>query len=225
MDLQDLKNTWNKLAPGKELDEEQLRSMLGKRTKSLIERIDRNIKIGFAVLLGLIVLFMLDDLFFSPETIEKYYSEMPIPEWVLFLAFLGNILIVTTFLYFVIKYYRVKKHCDVACDLKGTLKKIIETLTIYQRLFYLALAIMLLAMASAFTMGMYEGLNHNAELQGLQFADIETGKLILAVAISVVIVLLIGSAIFFSLRWGFRKLYGNYIKKLKSTLRELKELD
>nr|WP_319499656.1 hypothetical protein [uncultured Draconibacterium sp.] len=213
------------MAPSKELDENQLNTMLSKRTRSLIDRIDRNIKIGFVVLLGLILLFTFDDFIFSPETIEKYYSEMPIPNWVLFLAVFGNVLIVTTFLYFVVKYYRVKRQCDVACDLKGTLKKIIETLILYQRLFYLALASILLAMASAFTTGMYEGLNHNAELQGLQFTDIETSKLILAVLISVLIVVLFGGAIFFFLRWGFRKLYGNYIKKLKATLRELQELE
>ncbi|WP_394706681.1 hypothetical protein [uncultured Draconibacterium sp.] len=225
MELNELKKTWSKMAPSKELDENQLNTMLSKRTRSLIDRIDRNIKIGFVVLLGLILLFTFDDFIFSPETIEKYYSEMPIPNWVLFLAVFGNVLIVTTFLYFVVKYYRVKRQCDVACDLKGTLKKIIETLILYQRLFYLALASILLAMASAFTTGMYEGLNHNAELQGLQFTDIETSKLILAVLISVLIVVLFGGAIFFFLRWGFRKLYGNYIKKLKATLRELQELE
>ncbi len=213
------------MAPSKELDENQLNTMLSNRTSSLIDRIDRNIKIGFVVLLGLILLFTFDDFIFSPETIDKYYSEMPIPNWVLFLAVFGNVLIVTTFLYFVVKYYRVKRQCDVACDLKDTLKKIIETLILYQRLFYLALASILLSMASAFTTGMYEGLNHNAELQGLQFNDIETSKLILAVLISVIIVVLFGGAIFFFLRWGFRKLYGNYIKKLKATLHELEELN
>ena len=35
------------MSAGQELDEGQLRDMLGSRTKSLIERIDRNIKIGF----------------------------------------------------------------------------------------------------------------------------------------------------------------------------------
>ena len=157
-----MKKTWSKMPPSKELDESQLHTMLSKRTRSLIDRIDRNIRIGFVVLLGLILLLTLDDFIFSPETIEKYYSETPIPSWVLFLAVLGNVLIVTTFLYFVIKYYRVKRKCDVACDLKGTLKKIINTLLIYQRLFYLALASLLLAMASAFISGMFIGTEYNA---------------------------------------------------------------
>lgn len=213
------------MPPSKELDEHQLHTMLSKRTKSLIDRIDRNIRIGFVVLLGLILLLTLDDFIFSPETIEKYYSETPIPSWVLFLAVLGNVLIVTTFLYFVIKYYRVKRKCDVACDLKGTLKKIINTLLIYQRLFYLALVSLLLAMASAFISGMFIGTEYNAEAQGMHLSDIETSKIILAVGITILLVGIFGGAIFLFLRWGFRKLYGNYIKKLKATLRELEELD
>lgn len=208
-----------------ELDEVQLRKMLGKRTKSLIERIDRNIKIGFVVLLGLILLFSIDDFWFSPETIKEYYADMPIPNWVVFLAVFGNVLIFTTFIYFVIKYYLAKKKCDVACNLKDTLKKIIGTLELYQRLFYLALAAILLAIGSAFASGMFIGTEHNAKAQGIEITDIETTQLILVFAISVIVIGAIGGGIFLFLRWGFRKLYGNYIKQLKATLKELQEIE
>lgn len=225
MDLNDLKKAWDKMAVGKELDEDQLHKMLGSRTKSLIERIDRNIKIGFVVLLGLILLFSFDDFWFSPQTMEEYYKEMPIPNWVIFLAVFGNVLIFTTFIYFVIKYYLVKRKCDVACDLQETLIQIIGTLVLYQRLFYLALATMLVAMGSAFTMGIIKGVSHSAELEGLELVDIETKQLILIVLISVAIIVVVGGAIFLSLRWGFKKLYGNYITKLKLTLKELQEIE
>jgi len=225
MELNDLKKTWNKISSGRQLDENQLREMLGKRTKSLIERIDRNVKIGFGVLLAMIVLFSLDDFWLSPQTIDEQFVDMPIPNWVLFLAVLSNLLIVTTFLYFVIKYYHVKRKCDVICDLKGTLRKIIETLTLYQRLFYLALATMLLGMASAFITGIFIGTEYNAEVQGMQLSDVEPGQLVLVAAVSIVLILLFGGSIFLFLRWGFRRLYGNYIKKLKTTLQELEEID
>lgn len=213
------------MSSGQELDEGQLQKMLGSRTKSLIERIDRNIKIGFVVLLGLILLFSFDDFWFSPETINEHYSDMPIPKWVIFLAVFGNVLIFTTFIYFVIKYYLVKKKCDVACNLKDTLKQIISTLELYQRLFYLALAAILLAIVSAFSSGIFEGLSHNAEIQGMQISDIETSQLLLVIFISIVIIGALGGGIFLFLRWGFRKLYGNYIQKLKLTLKELQEID
>jgi hypothetical protein len=224
MDLKDLKKTWNKMPTGQELDEGQLRNMLGKRTKNVIERIDRNIKIGFVVLLALILLFSFDDFWFSPETLNEYYTAMPIPGWVIFLAIFGNILIFTTFIYFVIKYYLVKKKCDVVCNLRDTLKQIIATLELYQRLFYLALAAILLAIVSAFASGIFEGLSHNAEVQGMQISDIETSQLLIVIVISAVIIGALGCGIFFFLRWGFRKLYGNYILKLKTTLKELEEI-
>jgi len=213
------------MSAGQELDEGELRKMLSSRTKSLIERIDRNIKIGFVVLLGLILLFSFDDFWFSPETIKEYHTNTPIPQWVLFLAVFGNVLIFTTFLYFVIKYYLVKKKCDVACNLKNTLKQIIGTLELYQRLFYLALAAILLAIVSAFSSGIFEGLKHKAEAQGMQISDIETSQLLLVVLISIVIIGALGCGIFLFLRWGFRKLYGNYILKLKDTLNELQEIE
>lgn len=225
MDLNELKKTWSKMQTAQELDEGQLQNMLSSRTKSLMDRIDRNIKIGFIVLLGLIVLFSIDDFWFSPETIKAYYVSTPIPGWVMFLAVFGNVLIFTTFLYFVIKYYLVKKNCDVVCNLKDTLRKIISTLELYQRLFYLALAAVLLAIVSAFSSGIFEGLSHNAEVQGMEISDIETTQLLLVILISILIIGVLGGGIFLFLRWGFRKLYGNYIKKLKLTLKELNEIE
>ena len=58
MELNDLKKTWDKLSANRELDEDQLRSMLGKRTKNLIDRIERNIKIGFVVMAVLILIII-----------------------------------------------------------------------------------------------------------------------------------------------------------------------
>lgn len=225
MDLNDLKKTWNQISSGKELDESELRDMLGKRTRSLIERIDRNIRIGFIVLLLLLILFSVDDFWFTPQTIEELYNDMPIPNWVMFLAVFGNVLIFTTFIFFVVGYYRVKKKCDVSCNLKDTLKKIIHTLVIYQRLFYLALAAVLLAIVSAFVSGMFIGTEYNAATQGINISDIETGKVILIILITLGFLMIIGGGVFFFLRWGFRRLYGNYINKLKSTLKELEELE
>ena len=61
MELKDLKKTWKQLASKKEWDEDQIRKMLQHRTGNLIDRIDRNVRIGFIVLFILVVLFVLDD--------------------------------------------------------------------------------------------------------------------------------------------------------------------
>lgn len=225
MELKDLKKTWDKISTGRELDENQLRQMLGKRTNSLIGRIDRNIRIGFVVLFVLIFIFAFDDFLVSPRLVSTMTQGIEIPSWLVFLGVFSNALIFTTFIYFVIKYYRVKRSCDINCDLRETLQKIIETLLLYQRLFYLALVMFMVAIGSAFISGLYSGEKLKLESQGARLADIDPQQLILVVAIGLIALAVIMGVVFFFLRWGFRKLYGNYIHKLKATLSELEEIE
>jgi hypothetical protein len=225
MDLENLKKTWEKLPSEKQLDEDQLRGMLGKQTKSLIDRIDRNIKIGLVVLFILIMIFALDDFLLSPLMIESLNENISVPGWLLFLGVFSNALILTTFVYFVIKYYKVKKACDTVCDLKETLKKIIGTLEIYQTMFYLALVTLLVAIGLGFITGMYTGFSDKVKQLGIPVSEIETGGLIATILIGLIILVILVGGIFLFLRWGFRKLYGNYIHELKQTLKELEEIN
>lgn len=225
MDLKDLKKTWDKMASTKELDENQLRKMLGKRTGNLIERIDRNIKIGFVVLFFLILIFSLDDFLFSPLLIKGVNENLDIPNWLLFLSVFSNALIFTTFIYFVIQYYRVKRSCDITGNLKETLIKIINTLKIYQRLFYLALIFFSMTMITGFIAGLYQGTLADFEQQGISFSEISVNQLLIIIVIALLFLLITVGGIFFFLRWGFRRLYGNYLTKLKLTLKELEEIN
>jgi hypothetical protein len=221
IELENLKKAWNKLPVEKPLDENQLTEMLGKHSKSMIDRIDRNIKIGFVILFAMILIFALDDFFFSPMILGE--DEIEVPQWLLFIGVFSNALIFTTFIYFATKYYRVRKSCDMDCNLKETLKKIIDTLRIYKTLFYLALVALLLAIGTGFVTGIFTGITDNASELGIPFAELDSKQLLIAVVAGLAgLVVLVGS-VFLFLRWGFRKLYGNYIQKLKQTLKELEE--
>lgn len=224
MELKDLKKTWEQISTGRELDEVQLRQMLSRRTTSLIERIDRNIKIGFMVLFVLIFIFAFDDFLLSPRLLDNMTRGIQIPDWLVFMGVFSNGMILTTFVYFVIKYYRVKRSCDLDCDLRETLQKIIETLILYKRLFYLALATFMVAIGLAFISGLFEGVNANIEGQGAHFADIDKQQLLLVILVGIVVLTMLVGGVFLFLRWGFRRLYGNYIQKLKATLHELEEI-
>lgn len=225
MELKDLKKAWQKVSSKEELDESQIEEMLRKRTSNLIERIDRNIKIGFGILFILIALFILDDFFFSPMLLENMGSDFEIPQWLNFLSIFTNALIFTTFIYFVVKYYRVKKSCDISCNLRETLVKIIKTLKIYQRLFYLALIFLSAAMTVSFITGLYDGMEETAADSGVLMSDIPLQILLLTILVGFVVLVLMVGGIFLLMRWGFRRLYGNYIHKLKNTLNELDEID
>jgi hypothetical protein len=225
MELEDLKKAWQKMGSTEELNESQIEEMLRKHTSNLIERIDRNIKIGFGILFILIALFILDDFFFSPMLLENMGSDFEIPQWLKFLSIFTNALIFTTFIYFVVKYYRVRKSCDISCNLRETLVKIIKTLRIYQRLFYLALIFLSAAMTVSFITGLYNGMEESAADSGVLLSDIPLQMLLLTILIGLVVLVLMVGGIFLLMRWGFRRLYGNYIHKLKNTLNELDELD
>lgn len=225
MDLKDLKKTWEKLDAGKELDENQIRSMLEKRTSNLLERIDRNIKIGVFILFVLIFIFAIDDFLLSPSLLKGISGEHAIPMWVIALGIFSNVLILATFVFFVFKYYRVKKSCEVDCELKETLVKIMNTLKIYKRLFYLALITLLFAISTTFITGLYTAVATNAQEQGLLFSEIPSDAIIQTILIVIGFLVFATGGIFLLLRWGFNRLYGSYITKLKMTLKELREID
>ncbi|SHJ56962.1 hypothetical protein SAMN05444280_1233 [Tangfeifania diversioriginum] len=224
MELNDLKKAWQKMSSKEELNESQIEEMLRKHTSNLIERIDRNIKIGFGILFILIALFILDDFFFSPMLLESMGSDFEIPLWLNFLSIFTNALIFVTFIYFVVKYYRVKKSCDISCNLRETLVKIIKTLKIYQRLFFLALIFLSAAMTVSFITGLYNGMEESAADNGVLMSDIPLPMLLLTILVGFVVLVLMVGGIFLLMRWGFRRLYGNYIHKLKNTLNELDEI-
>lgn len=225
MELKDLKKAWNSVSSEKELDEGQIREMLRKRTSNLIERIDRNIKIGFVLLFALILLFILDDFVFSPQILDSMGNGITIPGWLLFINIFSYALILITFVYFVFQYYNAKKTCDVNCDLRETLKKIIKILQLYQRLFYLALITFSVAVAISFMSGMFMGMEASAADSGMLVSEIPFNQMLIVFVIGLVVLTLLVGGIFLFMRWGFRKLYGNYIHKLKLTLNELNEVD
>ncbi|WP_372949527.1 hypothetical protein [Mariniphaga sp.] len=225
MELKDLKKTWEQLSSRKELDEDQIREMLRHRTSNLIDRIDRNVRIGFVVLFVLIVLFILDDFVFAPMLLKEVSADIVIPGWLMFTSVFANTLIITTFIYFVIQYYRVKKSCDISCNLKETLVKIIGTLRIYKRLFYLALIILTISLILQFISGLFTGMHEGLEQKGILPADVPLGKWFLVAVIGLIVLIITVGGIYLLMRWGFRRLYGNYISKLKQNLSELNEID
>lgn len=117
-----------------------------------------------------------------------------------------------------------KKSCDISCNLRETLVKIIKTLKIYQRLFYLALIFLSAAMTVSFITGLYNGMEESAADNGVLLSDIPLPMLLLTILVGFVVLVLMVGGIFLLMRWGFRRLYGNYIHKLKNTLNELDEI-
>ncbi len=225
MELKDLKSAWDKFssndASKHQLGEEVIYEMLKKRTRNFIERIDRNIRIGVGVLILLALFFAFDDVLLSSEM-----SYQATPLWVQLMEGAGILFIVGSFVYFLISYRLATKDYSHSNDLSKVLTSIIRILNVYRKLFYMALGILLLILSISFISGMFMGVELKADELGTNVDALSTAPpMIRMIVIGVVVLLLVISGLFFLFRWGFRKLYGNYIFKLKATLMELDEIE
>ena len=226
MDLNDLKSAWNTYssqeADKHHLGKETINEMLRNRTNTLIERIDRNIRIGIGILLAYIAYIIIDDLYLSKILIKE---PLHYPSWMIPLDIFSNALIITTYLFFVIRYLKTKRNFSVDLHLKEFLTGILDTLKTYRRLFYLAVIILLINMIVSFAAGLYEGVKFSTgnATGGLEYLSTSKIFLIIGVGLAVLIPMIAGT--FFILRWGFNKLYGRYLVSLNETLTELDETE
>lgn len=77
----------------------------------------------------------------------------------------------------------------------------------------------------SFISGMYEGALIDFHRQGLATSEIQFNQVLLVILIGFLFLVVTVGGFFLLLRWGFRRLYGNYIDKLKHTLKELDEIE
>lgn len=224
MDLKDLKSAWNAYS-SKEVDKHRLGNdaideMLKNRTKSLVDRIDRNIRIGSAVLLLFVIYVLIDDLFLSKVLIKE---PLQYPKWLVPIDVFSNMLIVATFLFFVLRYLRIKRNFSPDTQLKDFLNGILITLETYRRMFYMAVIILILNIVISFSAGLYEGVKLKASSMSGGAVNLPFTKILMIAGIGLLVLLAIVALTFFVLRWGFNKLYGRYVHKLNDTLKELDE--
>ena len=224
MDLNDLKSAWNTYSSQEankhHLGKETINEMLRNRTNTLVERIDRNIRIGIGILLAYIAYIIIDDLYLSKILIKE---PLHYPSWMIPLDIFSNTLIITTYLFFVICYLKIKRNFSVDLHLKEFLTGILDTLKTYRRLFYLAVIILLINIIVSFAAGLYEGVKYSTGNASGGLENLSTSKIILIIGVGLAVLIPIIAGTFFLLRWGFNKLYGRYLVSLNETLKELDE--
>src|SRR5665648_232147 len=201
MDLKDLKSAWDTYSSQEEdkhrLGKENIHELLKIRTKTMVERFDRNIKIGMFVL-GVYITYILLDIF-------------------------SSVLIILTYLFFVLRYVRIKRSFSPDTQLKDFLSGIHNTLITYRRMFYLAVIILLINIILGFAAGLYQGIKIKTDLISGGIENLATSKILIITGVGLGILIPLVAFTFFILRWGFNKLYGRYLIKLNETLHELDE--
>jgi len=135
----------------------------------------------------------------------------------------SNVIIVTTYLFFVIRYWRIKRSFSPDTQLEDFLKGILNTLKTYRRLFYLAVVILLINMIVSFAAGLYQGVRFKTDSLSGGIENLPMSKWLIIIGIGLAFLIPLIAGTFFLLRWGFNKLYGRYLNKISETLLELDE--
>ena len=228
MELKDLKSAWDTYS-SQEMDKhrlgkESIHELLKKRTQTLVDRIDRNIRIGMAVL-GLYIVYLILDYLFLTAYFSKViiHEVIEYPKWLEPLDVFSTALIITTYLFFVIRYLKIKSSFSIHLQLKDLLLGIQETLKTYRRMFYLAVVILLINIMVSFIAGVYQGLKFKADSISDGIITLTTSQTLKIVGISLLFIVPMITCSFYALSWGFNKLYGRYLVKLNETLQELDE--
>jgi hypothetical protein len=220
MELKDLKSAWAAYSSQEvdkhRLGKESINVLLQNRTKTLVERFNRNIKIGM-FLLGTYIAYVIIDYLFLSSYLLKVLIHMNVeyPKWLEPIGVFSTALIILTYLFFVFRYLKIKQNFSPDTQLKDFLAGIQSTLVNYRRMFYLAVIILLLDITINFAAGVYKGLQQQVSL--------EASKILMTIGISLLIIISTVALLFFLLRWGFNKLYGRYLNKISETLLELDE--
>lgn len=227
MDIKDLKSAWNTYS-SQEMDKhrlgkESIHELLRNRTQSLVGRIDRNMRIGLGVLLLFIIYLIIDSIFMSDLYSAIGYRDVEYPKWLIPIDIFSTTLIITTYLFFVVRYIKIKRSFSIQLQLKDLLLGIRETLITYRRMFYLAVVIFMINIIVSFIAGVYQGLKFKADAVSDGIINMTTIQTLKIIGVNLLIIVPMIAFSFYILRWGFNKLYGRYLVKLEETLQELDE--
>ena len=227
MDIKDLKSAWDTYS-SQEMDKhrlgkESIHELLRNRTQSLVDRIDRNMRIGLGVLLLFIIYLIIDSIFMSDLYSAIGYRDVEYPKWLIPIDVFSTTLIITTYLFFVVRYIKIKRSFSIQLQLKDLLLGIRETLITYRRMFYLAVVIFMINIIVSFIAGVYQGLKFKADAVSDGIINMTTIQTLKIIGVSLLIIVPMIAFSFYILRWGFNKLYGKYLQSLSETLKELDE--
>ena len=224
MDLKDLKSTWDHYSDLEiqrhQMESSELRTMLHKRTLTLIDRLRRNSWTGFIGLSLLCILMVADDFILSPSLDQ----EINIPVWIKLLDITSILLFMGTFLYFFNRYRKTTRNFSQTHNLLQVVTDLTSILSHYRKLFHSTLGIFMTVIGINYLSGLYTGLKMAAHTRGVSIEQLSHLQLFVQLIMAIIFLFCISMVILFGFKWAFRRLYGRYQNKLTQIKKELTEL-
>jgi len=223
MELNEFKRAWQKATSDtvqqKELDATSINELLKKRSKGILSRLDRSVKIGIWFLVFFFLLTLADQLIPADLIFPSHWkADLVVPMWINLLEWFVNIVLMLTILLFVIRYRRLQLQTLANQDLKGAIQKVLTLLDTFKKEFYLSVIILMSGVGLGFLLGATKG------FESIKISETPSVMAIVVVASAMLALLglLIGS-IFFIFHKGFNLLFGKYRDQLILSLNELQE--
>ena len=232
MDLDKLKSTWNKISSENEkklqLKEEDIQSLLEKRTFDITQKIGRNIRIGIAIILAWVFLGSIFEFVVSPM-LGSYVKDEILSDKLLFWLYMlevgGYVLVFASAILFWLRYNKIEKQNTNSVNLRSKLNMLIGIINSYKIMFYIILAIILLFVSINFSVGFVSGIKIQTIDPGINIQAISFFKWIL-IASAFLLALGVFIAIYYFLfNLFFKRLYGRFLEQLKATLKELDDVN
>lgn len=202
MELDDLKNIWQKGDLFKPRREEEFTSMLKGKSHSIIARLKRNIwfELTFTIVGGLLLLY--------------YAFSIPSPSlrW-------GGIFVLLSFLLYIIYYIKkinlLNRFEGSEGNIKSNLENLIQDLDAFLRFYYKSYTLLypaylaLIVIVAIVDLGMVQFLDSLKDWKTI-------GLLLFLVLLSIALSLWIS-------KWFLGKMYGKHLQKLRTLLKDLEE--
>ncbi len=132
MYLDKLKSTWNKISSENEkklqLKEEDIQSLLEKRTLDITQKIGRNIRVGIAIILAWVFLGSIFEFVVSPM-FDSYVKDEILSDKLLFWLYMlevgGYVLVFASAILFWLRYNKIEKQNTNSVNLRSKLTMLI----------------------------------------------------------------------------------------------------
>ena len=169
----------------------------------------------------ILIIYGLYNLYFAEEAMIQ---QIEISTVYVVLDFIVDLSIIGSFIYFFLSFKKLKTNQISGSQLKETIKAAIKILTSYRRFFYYLVGVTLASGIVGFIYGAKYGLLEAEKELGEKISINPNAELFMIVFI------VLAGAIFFTVLliivwFVFKKLYGNYIEKLRDCYDELIETE
>jgi hypothetical protein len=229
MELDELKSAWNRISSENDklnLNENEINGLLKNRTLDISEKIGRNIRIGVGIILGWVCLGFCIDFLFTP-LFDKYFDKPYLTDEFMFWAFMlevvNYILIFSAIIIFWIRYSKIEKQKFETINLRDNLQQLIKILDSYKVMFYIVLFIVLLYVIISFSSGFFMEYNYQVQQSAIDLSHLKFMNWVVVIFVFLFVLGVILAVYYLLFNFFFKRLYGRYLKQLKTTLKELDE--